>query len=210
MKLTKCSNDHYYDADKYSVCPHCNPNAQSVDDSVTVSMTTSHDMVTERFDSEKTVTLSDMVEKAADFTSSSVPDDDLKTISVYSNLTGGHTETEPVVGWLVAVSGKHMGESFTLKSGRNFVGRSSSMDIVLDGDNTVSRERHAIIIYEPKARIFFAQPGESRELFYLNDEVVLNNIVIQTNDTFLIGNTKLRFIPFCSKEFAWEDISREG
>lgn len=206
MKLTKCSNEHYYDADKYSVCPHCNPNAQSVDDSVTVSMTTSHDMMTEKFDQEKTVTLSEVVEEASTSMGISSPDDDLKTISFYSEQTG----TEPVVGWLVAVSGKHLGESFSLKSGRNFVGRSSSMDVVLNGDNSVSRERHAIIIYEPKARVFFAQPGESRELFYVNDEVVLSNIMIQTNDTFLIGNTKLKFIPFCSKEFAWEDIEKEG
>lgn len=205
MKLTKCSNEHYYDADKYSVCPHCNPNAQSVDDSVTVSMTTSHDMMTEKFDQEKTVTLSEVVEEASTSMGISSPDDDLKTISFYSEQTG----TEPVVGWLVAVSGKHLGESFSLKSGRNFVGRSSSMDVVLNGDNSVSRERHAIIIYEPKARVFFAQPGESRELFYVNDEVVLSNIMIQTNDTFLIGNTKLKFIPFCSKEFAWEDIEKE-
>lgn len=210
MKLTKCSNDHYYDSDKYSICPHCNPDAQSVDDSVTVSMTTNHDMVTERFDAEKTVSLTDIVKEASNVTRVSEPDDDLRTIGFYSNYNSEMAGKEPVVGWLVAVSGKHMGESFPLKSGRNFVGRSSSMDVVLNGDNTVSRERHAIIIYEPKGRVFFAQPGESRELFYVNDEVVLNNIVIQTNDTFLIGNTKLKFIPFCSKEFAWEDISKEG
>ena len=37
MNLTKCSNGHYYDADKYPSCPHCNKNADN-DDKMTVMM----------------------------------------------------------------------------------------------------------------------------------------------------------------------------
>lgn len=29
MKLTKCSNNHFYDGDKYSQCPHCGASKES-------------------------------------------------------------------------------------------------------------------------------------------------------------------------------------
>lgn len=208
MNLTRCNNGHFYDADKFSACPHCNLSGKSVDDGVTVSVNSQHDMVTEKFEVEdlnKTVSLSDAVGIASSINRSSMDADDIKTISFYKEQTG----REPIVGWLVVVSGEHLGEGFSLKSGRNFVGRSHTMDVVLDGDSGVSRERHAIIIYEPKNRIFYAQPGEARELFYVNGEVILSNVELHIGDTFLIGNTELKFVPFCTKDFAWEDIKKE-
>lgn len=206
MNLARCNNGHFYDADKFTACPHCSSATPPDDNNVTVSINTSQDMMTEKFDLGQTVTLSEAAEGGYSESRKLMDDDDLKTVSFYQEQTG----KEPVVGWLVAINGNHLGESFPLKSGRNFVGRSHNMDIVLDGDSGVSRERHAIIIYEPKNRIFYAQPGEARELFYVNDEVVLSNIIISTNSVFLIGNTKLKFVPFCTKEFAWEDVRKEG
>lgn len=103
--------------------------------------------------------------------------------------------------------GNPFGESFHLKSGRNFVGRDKSMDVVLDGDKTISRQKHAIIVYDPKSKRFIAQPGESKELFYVNDEVVLSNVVLNPYDSLEIGKSKLLFVPFCSEKFCWEDIT---
>ena len=48
------------------------------------------------------------------------------------------------------------------------------MDIALVGDKSVSRNKHAILVYEPKQHLYLVQPGESSELVYLNDEVVLS------------------------------------
>lgn len=131
--------------------------------------------------------------------------DDGKTVrlNVQGNVNHG---IEPVVGWLVCVSDSHYGESFKLKSGRNFIGRSVEMDVVLNRDNTVSRDRHAILLYEPKRRSFLVQPGESRELFYLNDDVVLTTEELKPYDILSIGQTQLVFIPFCTKTIAWDDF----
>lgn len=125
------------------------------------------------------------------------------TVGYYSRVIG----TEPVVGWLVCTEGDYFGESFKLKSGRNFIGRSSGMDVVLSSDMSVSRSRHGIVVYEPRKRIFIAQPGESRELFYLNDEVVLSNMEMHAYDVLTIGTTKLMLIPCCGERFSWEDQS---
>lgn len=116
---------------------------------------------------------------------------------------------DPVVGWLVCIEGADFGSSFIIKSGRNFVGRSGDMDIVLHGDSSISRVKHAIILYEPKRREFIAQAGESRELFYVNEEVVLNSIRLKQHDILMIGNTKLMFFPCCGENFGWDDYRKD-
>lgn len=211
MNLKRCENGHFYDMDKFQECPHCA--AMGGDTNATIPLGAREEEVkTMPLDlSDKQVrqpaediSLRNAVKKAAD----SRPieqEEDGKTISLYQHKIG----IEPVVGWLVCIEGKSFGESFKLKTGRNFIGRSNNMDVVLTGDNSVSREKHAIILYEPRKREFIAQAGESRELFYLNDEVVLNPIRLKQYDIVTIGNTSLMFFPCCGEKFSWEDYKKE-
>ena len=149
------------------------------------------------------MSLQDAVNRAV--TGPNVMQDEEKTISIYQAKTG----VDPVAGWLVCIEGEDFGDSFKNKIGKNFIGRASSMDIVLHGDNSISRERHAIILYEPKRREFIAQAGESRELFYLNDDVVLNPVRLKRRDILTIGNTRLMFFPCCGEAFSWDDYKRD-
>lgn len=227
MNLKRCNNGHFYDADKYTSCPHCNPTVSASE--MTVSMAPG-DMdpavrsAAEAFGGEdsKTVSLQDAVSAAVEKKAepapaaasapapaaapapASAPSDNAKTVSYYGSSLGA----EPTVGWLVCIEGDHYGESFPLKSGRNFIGRSVSMDVVLAGDMSVSRERHAIVIYEPKAKCFIAQAGDARELFYLNDNVVLNNEIMKNYDVLSVGNEKLLFVGLCGPQFCWEDTKQ--
>ncbi len=131
-------------------------------------------------------------------------EDNDKTVSYY----GGTLETEPVVGWLVCTEGKQLGRAFELKNGKNFIGRSAQMDVILEGDANVSRDRHAIVTYEPRGKTFFVQPGESRELFYVNDQVVLMNVTLNHGDQISVGKTQLMFVPLCGPDFSWDDLKK--
>ncbi|MDF2888506.1 MAG: hypothetical protein K0R23_2891 [Lacrimispora sp.] len=207
MDLKKCSNGHFYDGDKYSQCPHCNKNS-AADDDVTVNMEamgSGYEKTDVKRDqvsggNSGTVTLVQAVQ-AVSASKAPVDDDDMKTVSFYGNVQG----KEPLVGWLVCIDGNAKGKGYELKTGKNFIGRSSAMDVILEGDNSVSRERHAIITFEPKGRRFIAQPGESRELFYLNEDVVLENMELKYGDVVQIGKTQLKFVPFCGPDFSWEN-----
>lgn len=132
--------------------------------------------------------------------------DDNKTVSLYQAKTG----IEPVAGWLVCIQGPSFGASYTLKTGRNFIGRGSDMDVVLAQDNSVSRQRHAIVLYEPRKREFIVQPGDSRELFYLNDDVVLGPEHLKAQDVLTVGNTSLMFFPCCGENFSWDDYKKDN
>lgn len=227
MDLKRCENGHFYDGDRYPRCPHCaelgmGQNARpsygedSVtvagsgfgEDSVTVPMSSyGEDSVTVPISAYQedsvTVPLREAVKQAVGPSG----DDDGKTVSFYQSRKG--VRIDPVAGWLVCIEGADFGASFTIKSGRNFIGRSEDMDIVLHGDNSISRVKHAIILYEPKRREFIAQSGDSRELFYLNDEVVLNPVRIRQHDILTIGRTRLMFFPCCGENFSWDDYKKD-
>lgn len=114
-------------------------------------------------------------------------------------------ETDPVVGWLVCVKGRHIGESFNILSARNSIGRNETNRIVLSKDSGVSREKHAWIVYEPKQKIFYLQPGESSGLTYLNDENIMVSKVLTARDRIELGESAFIFVPLCGDGFSWED-----
>lgn len=113
---------------------------------------------------------------------------------------------KPTVGWLVCIKGASFGKTYPIRENKNFIGRAATMDIMIEGDNSVSREKHGIITYVPKQRIFLAMPGESRELFYVNDKVVLENMELNPNDKIEIGKSLFLFVPLCGEKFSWDDV----
>lgn len=113
---------------------------------------------------------------------------------------------QPCVGWLVAIGGTHIGQDFHLKVGKNFIGRGQNMDVALTGDKSVSREKQAIVVYEPKQHLYLIQPGEASSLVYCNNEVVLNPKMLKAYDIITVGEVNLLFIPLCGKDFNWNEL----
>lgn len=205
MNLQKCENGHYYDGDTYDSCPHCK-NKGSVDNrTVAFDMPFSEDGgVTEALSpSGNGSTLSGAISTVRDGFGSVLPFDDQKTVSFFSE-SPVLADKNPVVGWMVCIKGSLYGQDFRLKTGRNFVGRGDNMDICLKGEKTVSRDRHAIVIYEPKQNLFLAQPGETKELIYLNGSVVLTPTIMKKNDVLQVGDSSLMLIPCCDDVYRWE------
>lgn len=131
--------------------------------------------------------------------SSQRPSDEGKTIGFYS---AGNTE--PPVGYLICVKGEDFGMGFALKSGNNSIGRSQSMDVVIT-DPKVSRERQAIIMYDPMNRDFYLKPGEANGLCYLNGAILLEIKKLAAYDKILLGDSILLFFPLCGDNFTWDE-----
>lgn len=229
MNVIKCEKGHYYDADKFkSGCPYCNA---SKDGDVTISFADTamgDDMKpTEPYGWPEDVLAGEIVTRPSNETAqggkSTLADefhrvqngagkekkdeDDMgKTVSIYNV----DSKADPVVGWLVGLTGESRGRSFNLKAAGNFIGRGSGMDICIADDNSVSRDKHATVIFDPKSKSFIAQAGDSRELLYVNDDLVLQHVVLKKNDILSLGRTKLMFIPLCDEQFSWEDNQYEA
>ena len=118
----------------------------------------------------------------------------------------GEPMEDPVVGWVVIVEGPGQGASLTLGYGMNSIGRAPSERICLDfGDNQVSRAQHGTITYDPRGRKYFVAHGGGKNLTYLGDEPVLMPVELKGGEEISIGDTKLRFVPFCGADFDWRD-----
>lgn len=207
MKQVRCERGHFYDADKFNECPHCaRISGQSAAPNMTVTKPLSDDNVTvsrdERFESKQPKKVLDATEPASDFREVASTDYEPKTFGQFKKDGG------PVVGWLVCTKGSHRGEDFRLRSGRNFIGRGADMDVCLKGETTVSRDKHAIVLYEPKQRIFLAQMGESHELVYINGELLLTSTQMKAKDRIQIGDVELMLIPCCDAEFDWQETEK--
>ena len=221
MDLKRCSNGHFYDADSYMSCPHCNEadmeaNApmgnggnfpRSFEDAPTERMD-----IFSGFDAAgaadtepyATVALGDLIDDVKNEADAPADEQEV-TVSYYKGAIG----SDPVVGWLVCIEGNHFGEDFKLRAGKNFIGRSSDMDVCLSGDSSVSRDKHVIVLFEPRENLFIVQAGESKELSYHNDQLVLSAKELKAYDVIKVGATKLMFIPFCSEKFSWNNEETE-
>jgi len=215
MNLKKCANGHFYDGDTYATCPHCAAQAGGGNETVALDAgTQSREATTVAMTAsvipEDGPTLGSAIQTVRETTSGSgaapsMLSDDQKTVSFFA---GDETlaEQDPVVGWLVSIKGKQYGHDYRLKAGRNFIGRSSAMDVALLDEMTVSRDRHAIVVYEPKQNMFLAMPGDTKELVYLNGNVVLMPTEMRKNDVLQVGEVLLMLVPFCDNEFTWNKV----
>ena len=194
--MKRCTNGHYYDETKHSLCPHCGVN---IDLNLGVTMPkrpVSGGGSDGRSELGKTVA---KIPEALRNNSASPPNEG-KTVAVFRKQMG----MDPVVGWLVCIEGPDKGKDYRIRSERNFIGRSDKMDICIASDEAISRENHAIVSYSPKKRQFRVYSGESRGLVYLNDEEVITADELKAYDVIELGKTKLMFIPFCGEQFEWE------
>lgn len=174
--MKRCESGHYYDTAKHTTCPLC----AAVDISGVVGAarpTTPH-----------APNRSDVV-------------GDGKTVAVMKKEHG----IDPVVGWFVCVKGPDRGSDFRIKGEKNFVGRGPSMDIRIPGDETISRENHAIVSYNPRKRSFKLHPGEGRGIVYVNGEEVDAPRELAKSDMVEIGRTTLMFVPLCGDDFDWTE-----
>lgn len=125
-----------------------------------------------------------------------------KTVAYYDLA---ETDTEPPTAWLVCVKGVYQGQAFACKSGRNRVGRNPNCNVNLVNDTSVTREPHAVIIYDPKQRKFYLQNGSGDGLVYLNGSLLFAHEELNAYDQVQIGNAEFLFFPLCGERFAWED-----
>lgn len=141
-----------------------------------------------------------------------------KTMSYFSVVNGESKgnipekkpeQIDPVVGWLVCIKGEHFGESFVICVGMNSVGRSEKNRIVVKRDPSISREKHAIITYEPKHHQFYIKPGDSSGLTYVNEEYITETKHLVAKDVLELGNSKFMLIPLCGEDFFWESYINE-
>lgn len=110
---------------------------------------------------------------------------------------------DPVVGWLVCIEGPLRGTAWNLHAGYNYIGRETG-DIHIQGDDQISREKHATVAYYDKNHTYYVGPAEGRNIIELNGEPVFSSTQLVSRDIIKMGTTRLMFVPLCGEDFNWD------
>jgi hypothetical protein len=189
VNMIRCPAGHYYDASQHSSCPYC-----GVPD---LNITLTQPIKKGGLGEEDVTIAAGAPRKGKE----AVADKgEGVTIGYYHSKIG----VDPVVGWLVCIEGKDRGRDYRLHSERNFIGRAETMDVCVRGDETISRENHAIISFNPRNNTFKVQPGDGRGLVYLNSDDIDVPTALNPYDLIELGQSKFLFIPMCGEKFKWE------
>ena len=203
MILKRCNHGHYYDGEKYDKCPECG-GLLGIDPGFGVSGGFDGDYADE---DSVTVALPRNHEPQRQSHGRGMDDDDV-TVALSHNppVKQGF---KPVVGWLVCIRGKDFGSGFSLKLGKNHIGRSPDMEICLQADESVAMNNHAVIYYVPKQRRFAVEAGVSGKRLFLNRNALMRPVWIKQHDILTLGNVSLMFFPCCGEHFSWEELIRK-
>ena len=185
--LRRCENGHYYDPKKHTKCPFCGVDA-----------------IVFGPKSLKIEVLSDEHTRPAGVQVTPSPGVGDDAVTRPLQLVHDMARIDPVVGWLVCVGGPEKGKDYRIRSENNTIGRSKDMYICISGDESISRERHTVITFDPQRNAFHLSPGEGRGLVYLNGEALLAHKQLAPYDKIMLGKTTLLFVPFCGDKFKWE------
>lgn len=147
--IRKCGNGHFFDAEKYAVCPICLYQKQS----------------NTRPPEEKTICVQ---------TGEYLPYE--RTVG-YTMLQDDAL-AKPVAGWIVCLKGCERGRDWRIYEGKNYIGRSCDSDISIH-DTGLCEKEHASIVYDGRHNIFLLVPGKGAIVYLngtlLNDSSVLKD-----------------------------------
>ena len=190
-ELIICKKGHYYDPSHFSECPFCKK--EQSDDAFYKTR------------GEYDTGSASGIRYVGHAYKDQKKDDPDATVAVAVQDMGFH----PLAGWLVCVDGAGKGLDYKIRCGRNFIGRDRTMDICLQGDNTISRKNHSSISYDDKTNKYYYTPGMNRSIDHDNGTPVFSTVELKKGDRIEIGFMKLVFIPLCSNRFKWEDWKEE-
>ena len=108
-----------------------------------------------------------------------------------------------VVGWLIGLNGTARGEAYSVRIGRNVIGRDRRSDIVINDDQASSH--HADLVFRPEERRFILMDHNSTNGTYVNEVEIEPRRDLIAKDVVRIGSQKFLFMPLCDEGFFWDD-----
>ena len=208
QKIISCDKGHYYDANRYSQCPYCNPN------SVPPTTDPFSPGGEGRAEGGGPSGVGSTVGLGGGGTGGFAPTIDPESRGGVSGRMGKTQYVDistptgapaPVVGWLVAVGGPCRGTDYRIHTGYNYIGREAG-DICIRGDNTISAERDANVTYVPQTKEFYIAHELGKNVLLVNGRPVIGGSTqLKNYDRITIGTTQLVFVGLCGEQFDWRE-----
>lgn len=102
-------------------------------------------------------------------------------------------KSNQVVGKLTVVEGPGAGNSVSIFSGTNQIGRGEDMRVQINfGDDTISRQQHAVITYDSKQLEVRVYDGGKPGGLWVNGTRVTADQAVKFGDIIKLGETTLK------------------
>lgn len=202
MEMKKCVNGHFYDMSTNPTCPYCNSiGGMGANNSGKTVAIGTQNMEMSQQNVQATIPLQPtFVPQQNVYMPKLNSVSEGKTVALFQTEQG----IDPVVGWLVCTKGVNYGLEYRLHADNNYIGRSQTMDVCIRGDEHVSRENQAIIIYDGESNSFMLANGTGRSIVRLNGNIVTSAVPLVKGDKISFGETEVVFVPLCGEDFKWE------
>jgi hypothetical protein len=112
-------------------------------------------------------------------------------------------EKEWVCGWLVCIKGINKGRAYAIKEGKNFIGRTSDMDIQIIGDKKIEKKNHAVIMYDSRKGETKLLPSDSHGMVYWKGQAIFEPQTLDTLGNIEFGESIFKYAKFCDADFNW-------
>lgn len=201
--IVRCSNGHFYDAEKTKECPYCN-RSDEADSLIFIDRMKVQPIIQSRaMDDDVTQALPSnapvFIESATEMPAAGLSADRNVTESIFRNKRGNPL----VCGWLVGVKGPVRGQDYRIFHGINWVGSGYNSDVIIHGDSAISTEKHCGLVYEGRYSVFYVIPGTGT-ITYFNEKLLVQPETMKLGDNIKIGNSVFEFIPYCREGHTWE------
>lgn len=219
MILKRCKKGHYYDGDKYQSCPHCQEERPSLRARHILRKKTSQDhtvSIHQQREDLVTMLLPSDQEKRGSGQQPAIEEDPPTMLlsstpqnsAVEKQVRAAAGESSLTVGWFVCIKGKNLGASFAVLSGRNYIRYTADRGIAVWKDNGENKGQHAAVSFVPRYQKYIMERGETRDLFFLNEELVLGPVELKKYDILSLRDTSLLFVPLCGEGFSWDQLPK--
>jgi pSer/pThr/pTyr-binding forkhead associated (FHA) protein len=99
-------------------------------------------------------------------------------------------KSNQVVGKLAIVEGPGAGKSVNIFSGTNQIGRGEDMRVQINfGDDTISRQQHAVITYDAKSLEVRIYDGGKPGGLWVNGSQITSDCAVKFGDLIKLGET---------------------
>ena len=199
MAVTQCKAGHYYDAAKFSSCPHCKPDSAFALNGGFERVDVSGEADEVEFADAPVTPQAPVIPKAPDRHVTVKDDSPRKSVPTEQATVGFFRKAavEPPVGWIVGLNGDRSGNVLTLHEGRNHVS---------DFCETAA-ERACTLIYDAKGNQYLLQ------LSAMSVDVTVNGKRLRDQIVRLRGRCVIRceqmqflFVPLCEGGFRWKNV----
>ena len=198
MADKRCENGHFID-DSWDLCPYCPSESASEDEAPpAVHPRPRHDDGPVAAPDPYPSGTRGGVDQAP-----SQPRRPQRTVTVAKLEQEAEQAPRFVIGWLIGLNGSSRGESYTIRSGRNVLGRSRSCDIWVHDEQASAH--HADLVYRPEEKRYILMDHNSTNGTYVNGVEIEPRRDLVSRDIVTIGSHRLLFVALSDFGLDWDD-----